>query len=257
MTAVQDKLAVQLYSVRHEMAEDLEGTFQKLSDIGFRNVQLDGMRGNDRAEVSRLLEKYRFNVIGMHIKHDRFLNDLDGIVDEAYFFGCKTIFDKYIEEEDQNPDGYEKTKRALLDAVARLHGLGFRVGLHNPEYDFNVCVYGRRVMDYLTDPENGVCVYAEPDTYWISAAGHNPVEYVKRYSGRAPIVHMKDFRSGFELEDMANNLVEIGDGEVDFAAIIAWGERHGVEYYCIEQDRSDLNMFESLKKSRDYLLHLM
>lgn len=67
---------------------------------------------------------------------------------------------------------------------------------------------------------------------------------------------MKDFLSGFELEDMDNNLVEIGQGEVDFRAIIEWGEVNGVEYYCIEQDRSKRDMFETLEASYQYLLQL-
>lgn len=253
---IKEKLAVQLYSVRKEMERDLEGTLRKIHEIGFHYVQLDGMRGNDSREVRCLLQKYELKVIGMHIKHDRFMNDLDGIIEEAYFFDCKTIFDKYIEEEDQTTAGYMATKAALINAAENLHPLGFRIGLHNPEYDFNECIHGRRVMDYITDPVDGICIYAEPDTYWIRAAGHDETEYIKRYSGRAPIVHMKDFLSGFELEDMDNNLVEIGQGEVDFRAIIEWGEVNGVEYYCIEQDRSKRDMFETLEASYQYLLQL-
>ncbi|WP_271005341.1 sugar phosphate isomerase/epimerase family protein [Listeria seeligeri] len=253
---IKDKIAVQLYSVRKEMEQDLEGTFKKIHDVGFRFVQLDGMRGNDPAEVLRLLNKYELKVIGMHIKHDRFMNDLEGIVSEAYYFGCKTIFDKYIEEEDQTTAGYQATKKALIQAAQKLTELGFRIGLHNPEYDFNEQINGRCVMDFITDPVNGISIYAEPDTYWIRAAGHDEVEFIKRYSGRAPIVHMKDFISGFELEDMDHNLVEIGQGEVNFRAIIEWGEASGVEYYCIEQDRSKRNMFETLEASYHYLLAL-
>ncbi|CCQ20280.1 Copper-exporting P-type ATPase A [Listeria monocytogenes] len=45
---IKEKIAVQLYSVRKEMERDLEGTLRKMHEIGFRYVQLDGMRGNDR-----------------------------------------------------------------------------------------------------------------------------------------------------------------------------------------------------------------
>ncbi|MBC2266849.1 sugar phosphate isomerase/epimerase [Listeria sp. FSL L7-0083] len=253
---IKEKIAVQLYSVRKEMERDLEGTLRKIREIGFQYVQLDGMRGNKPSEVLRLLQKYELKVIGMHIKHNRFMNDLDGIIEEAYYFGCKTIFDKYIEEEDQTTAGYTRTKETLIATAEKLHTLGFRIGLHNPEYDFNACINGRRVMDYMTDPVNGVCIYAEPDTYWIRAAGHEETEFIKRYSGRAPIIHMKDFVSGFDLKDMDNNLVEIGQGEVDFRAIINWGEENGVEYYCIEQDKSRRDMFETLNASYQYLLEL-
>lgn len=244
---MKEKIAVQLYSVRKDFEKDCEGTIKKLKEIGFNAVQVDGMRGNDPKVVAELLKKYDMKVVGLHIKHDRFLNDLDGIVEEAYLFGCKTIYDKYIEDEDQNKEGYIKTKKALIDAARKLGSLGFRVGLHNPEYDFNNEIDGRVVMDYITDPVDGTCIYAEPDTYWITVAGKDPVEFIKRYSGRSPIIHMKDINTSIDLNDMDNNLVELGSGDVDFESIVRWGEDNGVEYYCIEQDSSKIGMFESLK----------
>lgn len=250
---MKNKIAVQLYSVRKDFEKDCEGTIKKLKEIGFNAVQVDGMRGNDPKVVAELLKKYEMKVVGLHIKHDRFFNDLDGIVEEAYLFGCKTIYDKYIEDEEQNEEGYRNTKTVLVDAAKKLSDLGFRVGLHNPEYDFNNKIDGRVVMDYITDPVNGISVYAEADTYWMTVAGENPVEFIKRYSGRTPIIHMKDINTSIDLMDMENNLTEVGCGDVDFESIIRWGEENGVEYYCIEQDTSKIGMFDSLKIGLDNL----
>lgn len=256
MRKIRSKIAAQMYSVRKEFAEDAEGTLRKLKEIGFEAVQLDGMRENDPIDVARLLEKYQLRVAGMHIKHDRFFNDLDGIIEEAYLFDCKTIYDKYIDDEEQNEQGYRKTKEVLLAAAQKLSPLGFRVGLHNPEYDYNHVVDGRKVMDYITDPVNGVCIYPEPDTYWMTVAGENPVEAIKKYSGRAPILHLKDYRSGYDVNDMDNNLMEVGSGEINMKAVVQWGEASGVEYYCVEQDYSRIGIFESLKRGFDYLVSL-
>ncbi|MEG0642080.1 MAG: sugar phosphate isomerase/epimerase, partial [Clostridium sp.] len=163
------------------------------------------------------------------------------------------IYDKYIEDDEQNEEGYRNTKTVLVDAAKKLSDLGFRVGLHNPEYDFNNKIDGRVVMDYITDPVNGISVYAEADTYWMTVAGENPVEFIKRYSGRTPIIHMKDINTSIDLMDMENNLTEVGCGDVDFESIIRWGEENGVEYYCIEQDTSKIGMFDSLKIGLDNL----
>ena len=35
----------------------------------------------------------------MHIKHGRFINDVDGIIEEANNFNCKEVYLKYIEDE--------------------------------------------------------------------------------------------------------------------------------------------------------------
>jgi len=77
--------------------------------------------------------------------------------------------------------------------------------------------------------------------------------FIKKYSGRAPIIHMKDINTNIDLNDMDNNLVELGAGDVDFESIVRWGENNGVEYYCIEQDSSKIGMFESLKIALDNL----
>jgi len=254
---MKDKIAIQLYSLREEFAADPEGTIKQLKEMGVNNLQLDGMRGNDPQVVAQILKKYDMNVVGLHIKHDRFFNDLDGIIEEAYLFGCKTIYDKYIDDEDQNEAGYRKTKKALLKVARKLSDLGFRVGLHNPEYDFNNQVGGRYVMDYITDPVNGITIYAEPDTYWITVAGKDPAEYIKRYSGRAPLIHMKDIDTSFDLTDLKNNLTELGTGDVDFESIIKWGEDNGVEYYCIEQDSSKIGMFKSIEIGLNNLRSIM
>ena len=247
------KIAAQLYSLRKEFEEDVEATLKKVKEIGFKYVQMDGMRGNDPKVVAELLKKYELEVVGMHIKHNRFFDDLDGIVEEAYLFGCKTIYDKYIDDEDQTTEGYIKTKAVLIEAASKLSGLGFRIGLHNPEYDYNNEIDGRNVMEYITDPVNCISIYAEPDSYWMSVAGKNPVEEIKKYSGRMPLIHCKDILLNEDKNDMDKNLVEVGTGDVDFKSIIEYGVKNGVEYFCIEQDRSKMSMFDSMKIGFDNL----
>lgn len=256
MTSIKHKIAAQMYSLRAEFAENPEYTFQKLKEIGYEAIQLDGMRGHDPKKIAELVDKYDFKIAGMHIKHERFMHDLDGIIEEAYLFGCKIIYDKYIEDEEQNESGYRLAKKNLLQAIKILAPLGFRIGLHCPEYDYTNEIDGRNVLSYITDPEFGYGVYAEPDTYWMKVTGEDPVEAIKAYSGRAPILHLKDFKEGFENQDEKNSMTEVGYGSIDMAAIIRWGEKNKVEYYCVEQDYSQIGIFESMKKSFDYLVSL-
>lgn len=48
---IKEKLAVQLYSVRKEMERDLEGTLQKIHEIGFITC-------NSMVCVAMILERY-------------------------------------------------------------------------------------------------------------------------------------------------------------------------------------------------------
>ena len=256
VATIKHKLAAQMYSLRKELAADPEQTFQRLKEIGFEAIQLDGMRGHDPELINRLVKKHSFKIAGMHIKHDRFMDDLDGIVEEAYLFGCKTIYDKYIEDDEQHLEGYQKTKAVLIKAARTLAPLGFRVGLHCPEYDYNQLIAGRKVLEYITDPVDGTLVYAEPDTYWMTVAGTDPVEEIKQYSRRAPIIHLKDCVADCRDQDEQHNMTEIGSGVIDMVSIIRWGEANVTEYYCIEQDHSSIGMLASMEKSFNYLAQL-
>ena len=256
MTHFKEKIVAQLYSVRNEFEKDPDLTLRQLKEIGYQAVQIDGMRGHEPEKIAELVKYYDFKIAGMHIKHDRFFNDLDGIIAECELFGCKTIYDKYIDEADQNEAGYRKTKKRLLEVAYLLAPKGYRIGVHNPEYDYTEQVGKRNILQFLTDPVFNIGLYAEPDTYWMACGGENPVESIKDYASRCPVVHLKDFKSGFDRFDLENSLAEVGNGELDMNTIIQWGEKNGVEYYCVEQDSSKIGMMNSMEKSFNYLSSL-
>ena len=253
---LKNKFAAQLYSLRKDFEKDCEYTIKTLKEIGFNAVQVDGMRGNDMHDVAKILKKYNMKIAGMHIKHDRFFNDVEGIIKEAELFGSKDIYDKYIDDEYQNEEGYRLTRETLRNVAVKLSSLGFRVGLHNPEYDFNNTIDGKRVLEYITAPFPEGQIYPEMDTYWVKVAGLEPCSYIQQFAGRMPIMHLKDFIPGFESEDMENNLTELGRGSVDFKSILQWGESNGVEYYAIEQDSSKGSMFDSMETSFRYMVQI-
>lgn len=245
-----------MYSLRKEFQKDPEQTLKKLKEIGFEAIQLDGMRGHDPYFIKQLVDKYEFKIAGMHIKHDRFIDDLDGIIEECYLFNCKTIYNKYIEEEYQTTEGYQLTKNNMLKAVSKLHSLGFRLGIHCPEYDYTNEVDGYQVLDYFTQPQNGLTLYAEPDTYWIHMSGLDVYEEFKKFRKISPIVHLKNCRAETKDQDESYNMTELDKGVIDIAAIVKLGLENDVEYFCVEQDHSKIGMFESLKQGFDYLKNL-
>jgi sugar phosphate isomerase/epimerase len=103
-------------------------------------------------------------------------------------------------------------------------------------------------------------VALEIDVFWVSVAGHDPVELLRAYSGRVPLVHLKDkspsvpqqFKEGLPPE----SFVEVGSGSLDFAAILRAGEESGVEHYFVEQDQTPGDPVASLRQSYDYLRSL-
>ena len=87
----------------------------------------------------------------------------------------------------------------------------------------------------------------ELDLYWINKAGHDPVAYFEKYPGRFPLWHVKD------MEANTKDITQVGSGTIDFDKIFAAKKLAGMEYWFVEQDTSKMDIFESLKMSRDYV----
>lgn len=250
------KLICQMYGFRKELEKNPYECFRRIKDIGFNEIQLDGLRGNSVETIKDALEKAQLKVSSMHVKHGRFINDVDGIIEEANNFNCKEVYLKYIEDEFQVEYGYKFTKYILIKAGKKLIENGFTVGFHSPEYDFNTLVDGQKVMDYICSKEDGVEILPEPDTYWLSVAKENPLEYCKKYQDRISTIHFKDIDTSLDLLDMKENLRECGKGSVDFETLMTWGYKHGIKAFAIEQDYSKTNIYDSMKTSLEYLKHI-
>jgi len=85
----------------------------------------------------------------------------------------------------------------------------------------------------------------EIDTYWVQFGGGDPVDYINRLKGRVPVLHLKDMAPGEE-----RRFAEIGEGILDWPAILAASEAAGTEWLCVEQDNCyDRDPLDSAKIS--------
>lgn len=248
------KVVVQMYSLRKEFEKNAEALLRKLSDANMRYLQMDGLRGNDLYDVARLIQKYDLKVDSLHIKHNRFFEDLEGIIEECKLFNTNYVYCKYIEDEFQNNDGYKTTKEALLNASKILNAQGITVGLHSPEYDFNNIVDGEVVMDFICLDTD---IIPEPDTYWLSVAQQDIMKYIEKYNNKIQTIHCKDIDTSIDLNDMKNNIRPCGDGDVNFDDLIKWGLKNNVKSFAVEQDMTKGDMFEDIQKSYQYISKLI
>ena len=105
-----------------------------------------------------------------------------------------------------------------------------------------------------TDP---ALVQLELDVFWVSVAGLNPVALLEKYAGRVPLTHLKDkagdvpqqFKEGLGKEAFK----EVGNGTLDFTAILKACEPAGVKHYFVEQDQTPGDPLASLRQSYEHL----
>lgn len=268
------KIGLQLYSVRNEMEADMEGTLQKVKEMGYDYVEFAGYFGRTAGEVRAMLDKYGLTCISVHQTYDLFLKEGQGAIDYLKTIGASYSAVPWMGLEkhkgskvfDQTIEDFQKVGKALKDN-------GIQLLYHNHDFEFNQ-FEGKFLLDWLYESVPADLLQTEIDTCWVHYAGYNPAEYILKYSGRAPVVHLKDFvcknlgggpvyalidESGKEgkkasKEDNGFEFRPVGHGIQDIPAILKAAEQAGAQYAIVEQDGTNAEPpMECAKMSRGYL----
>lgn len=105
-------------------------------------------------------------------------------------------------------------------------------------------------FDYLMSHTDKNLVKCELDIYWVKKGGADPVQVLRKYKNRFPILHVKDMAAGEE-QDFACP----GSGIIDFASVFTEAADQGIAHYFVERDNV-VNGLECLKTSGEYLKKL-
>lgn len=266
------KVGIQLYSLRDAMEKDMDSTLKTVKEMGYDYVEFAGYFGKSAEEVKAILDKYGLEAVSVHQAISLFEEEGQKAVDYLKTLGVKYCaipwynVDEFISNWDATMDKFKNVSKLLGDNDIKLM-------YHNHDFEFNK-INGEYILDrlYATLPE-GV-IMPQLDTCWVHYAGVNPSEYIRKYSGRIEVLHLKDFvceklgggpvyalidEDGNEMdkgnkEDNGFKLVPVGSGIQDWTSILAAAEDAGVEYVIVEQDESkDRDPLDAAKMSREYL----
>ena len=241
------ELGLQLYSLRDHTDKDFCGAVEKVAKMGYTGVEFAGYFGLKPAEMAKLLSDNGLKAYGAHFGAlPKTGEQLDTEIEMALACGYKylTCPGHHME----NRDDALRFADILNETNAKLKPHGLRVGYHNHAHEF-VVNQGEIMMETVlknTEPE----VYAEFDVFWVAYAGYDPLRFVKKYSGRIPVMHLK------ELGPDRKSNVECGAGVLPFDEIIIEGLKGGTEYFIVEQEEYTLPTLESCKVSFDNIMAL-
>lgn len=224
------RAGLQLYTIRELMGEDLPAALALVAGIGYRFVEFAGYFDHQPAEIRRLLDDLGLNAPAAHVGQTDLEDNIETLVETASVLGHDYIVLGGLHRADRSSlDAYRRAadKFNAWGETARRNGIRF--AYHNHAFEFDD-MDGRLPYDVLlerTDPE---LVDFELDLYWTRAAGKDPLKYFERFSGRFPLWHIKDM-------DAAGEMTNVGDGLIDFAAILDHAEQAGLQYGFVEHDR--------------------
>jgi sugar phosphate isomerase/epimerase len=237
----QPPIALQMYTLREESERDFVGTLRKVAEIGYAGVEFAGTGGLTAAELRRLLDDLNLRPAGSHTGLEQLETNINAALDFNEALGNRYVVCPYLPQERRaSADAYRALGELLNRTGAACQERGLQLCYHNHDFEFQQ-FDGQYALDILyaaTDPK---LVQAELDTYWIKKGGVDPAAYIRQYSGRCPLVHLKDIAP-----DAQGSFAEVGEGTQDWPAIFAASEAGGAQWYIVEQDRCQRPPLESI-----------
>ena len=262
-------VALQLYSIRDEVAKDMKAALLKVKEMGYDGVEFAGLYGHTPAEVKAICEEVGLCPISAHVPIDDMVKDPEATVSAYAEIGCKFIVVPYVIEE-RRPGGskFDQTieDMKMIGEVASKHGMTLLY--HNHDFEF-VKIDGEYGLDVIYNRVPADLLKTEIDTCWANVGGVDPSAYLLKYTGRAPVVHLKDF-SGEKSDDMYE-LIGIekkapkrpsnfefrpfGFGYQNVPNILDAAVKAGASWVVVEQDQPSMGKtpVECAAMSRAYL----
>ncbi len=266
-------IALQVYSVRDDMEKDFRGTLAKVKALGYDGVEFAGLYGNAPADIKAWCEELELVPISAHVPFVDMMENPDLLADYAAI-GCRYVAIPYLTEEYR--PGAEKFDEVIAGAAAlgeKARSLGMQLLYHNHDFEF-LKVDGKYALDILYDTVPAELLATELDTCWVNVGGEDPAGCVRKYSGRAPIVHLKDFvgskaenmyaligidNGGATADTKAFEFRPVGYGKQDWYGILNAAEAAGSEWVVVEQDQPSIDRtpLECAELSVSYLRTLI
>ena len=238
-------VGAQLYTVREHtktMPEIVE-TFRKVAGAGYRAVQLSAVGTVDSKDLAAAMKDAGLVAAATHVAWEKCLTDLENLIAQHKIWGCRHMAIGGLPARYFTKEGLAQFVEEVTRVGERLsaESMDFSYHNHNHELARHDGEVWLRMLYERADPR---FLKAELDTYWVQAGGGDPAEWVHACAGREPLLHLKDMLITPERE---LRFAEVGEGNLNWPAILKAAEDGGVEYLLVEQDSCyGRDPFESL-----------
>ncbi len=243
-------VSLQMYTLRNEAEKDFRGTLQKVAELGYEGVELAGYGGFSSKELKKVLDDLGLQAVSSHIPLTDLRTRLDDVITDQLELGSRYIVCPYLSPEERTEEDYFRLIDDLNTIGAKCFQAGLTLCYHHHDFELTTLSNGKTALETILSETNPLWVKAEFDIYWLTFAGEHPVEWLKRYQGRAPLVHLKDMTT-----DGERFFAELGSGGVDIASVLNYGMHSDVDWWIVEQDQSKIPPIDSVRKSLEYLRH--
>lgn len=235
--------AVQLYSVRDQIAADRKGVLARLAAFGYGAAEpfnvLNDPEGLRADMAAAGLSACSFHAIPAG-------EQAEAIADAARTLGVDTIIVPYLPPERfADAEGVAGVARELNSLAHWAADRGLRLGYHNHDFELSSLIGGRPALEVLAEQLDGG-VLLEVDTYWAAVGGQDVAALLGRLGERVRYLHIKD---GPITKD--DPMTAVGSGRMPVAEILA--ACPAAEWRIVELDRCATDMLTAIGDSLAWL----
>lgn len=239
-------VALQLYSVRDDCANDFQGTVEAVARMGYEGVEFAGYYGWSAEDLRKLLDDNGLKAAGTHIGLDTLLGDeLERTVEFNAVIGNSFLIVPGLGGEyTGSHEGWLKAAETFNGIAERLKPHKMWTGYHNHMIEFTE-LGGELPWDtFFKNTTKDVIM--QVDIGNAMHGGGDPIPYIARYPGRAWTIHCKEFSA----EDKP---VVVGEGDVPWPKVFKLCETVGkTQWYVVEQESYAHPPLECVEMCLDY-----
>jgi len=241
-----DGFGVQLYTLRSVMPGDVDGTLTAVAEIGYREVEFAGLYGLTPREMRAKCDGVGLRAESSHQSVGELRGDWAGVLEGAQELGQDLVIVPSIPDDLRTSEQLRRLADDFNRAGEAARAAGLRFGYHNHDWEHRALDDGTVPIDLLLERTDPDLVDWQMDVFWTVHAGADPVRYLNEAGGRVTSIHVKDRTPGGEM-------VAIGDGVIDFGALIPLAERLGLRHAFVENDRPGDDPVENVRRSFAHL----
>ena len=253
-------VGLQLYTIRDAMATDVPGSLKKISDLGYKNVELASYAngkfyGYAPKEFKKMVNDLGMDIISSHTQVEAAgitMDNAQKMADDHAELGVKYCVQPWINDEDRDVETYKKMIADWNEVGKIMKGVGIQFAYHNHNFEFKPVDGLVPYYDIFMTEMDADMITMELDMYWANKAGQDPVEMFKKYPGRFQLFHFKDMaeKSDPFFDVVKDDITSVGAGLIDFKRIWDARETAGMKYMFVEDDnQGNEKPFEALETS--------
>lgn len=243
-------IGIQLYTLRNQIKEDLAGTIRAVAEAGYRQVESYGFPDDKARELIQAARDHGMEANSSHFAWESVTNpekqgvpEFKTILDQAKEAGLSHLVIPYLHADNRKTlDDYKRVADRCNAAATAAKQVGVQLSYHNHAFEFQpLNNAGRTGFDIFAEsfaPE----MQFEVDVFWVKVGGVEPVDLIRKLSGRVSQLHLKDLKDGIALPEFGSlppdAFQELGDGIIPMEPILLAAAEANVAHCHVEQDQS-------------------